>query len=166
MSNNFVLSYGAPFKPAPSNYAPYDLIPTTLVDAAAFEAASSTSIILDGVVPDEFTGSGTLKVDLVGCANTTTAADIARWDIATEFKTPDAGEGLDSANLDGTPDSADMSFSTTAYDGEKITISLTPAVTPVAGDRFRIQITRDHDHANDDLASAAFLTDAIFREEA
>ena len=167
MANNFVLPFLAPaFTYLESAGAAPDQIPTTLRDAAAFDAGSSESIIINGVVPEEYTGSGTLKTDIYGCGNTTTAADGSRFDVVTEFRTPDAGEALSVANFDGTPDSGTMNYSTTAYDGEKITITLTPAVTPVAGDLFRIKITRDHDHADDDMASDCFVPEVVFYEAA
>ena len=133
----------------------------------AFDPSTEENIVIEGVVPDEFTGSGTLKIDLYACANTTTAADDARIDVATEFRTPDAGEALNIDDMDGTADSGTFTFSTTAYDGQKITITLTPAVTPVAGNFFRIRVTRDANHGSlDSLASDLLMTDMVFREEA
>ena len=60
---------------------------------------------------------------------------------------------MNSANIDGTPDSGTFTFSTTAYALVELIVSLTPATTPAAGDHLRIQVTRDANHGSlDDLA--------------
>jgi hypothetical protein len=135
--------------------ATFDTIPFTNRPCIAYDPTTPESMFLIGVVPDEHnTSSGTLKIDIHACANTTTAADDARIDVFTEFRTPGAAEALNADNLDGTADSGTMTFSTTAYSDQKITITLTPATTPAVGDDFRIKVERDADNgANlDDLA--------------
>lgn len=147
-----------------------DELPTTERPCIAFDPSTPQHIFLIGVIPDEHTGSGTLKLDIHGCANTTTAADDARLDVTTEFRTHDAGtpESLNVANLDGTADSGTMTFSTTAYSGHVITITLTPATTPAVGDDYRIKVERDADNgANlDDLASNLLVVAFELYEEA
>ncbi len=168
MARNFSIQWqgGKADRPS-SNYAQQDEVPTTLHPCDAFSPSSDESVILSGVLPAEYTGSGTLKLDIFACANTTTAADDARLDVATEFKTQGAGEAMNSSGIDGTPDSGTMTFSTTAYSLQKLTVSLTPATTPAAGDAFRIQVTRDADNGGglDDLASDLLAVHYVFYEE-
>lgn len=142
-------------------------LPTTGEDADLFEAAADSSIIGESILPDAFLGTGTLKLDIYAAANTTTAADDVRWDAVTEFRTPGASESVNADNFDGTADSVTMTFSTTAYSLQKATISLTPAVTPVKGDRYRFKLTRDGNNASslDDLAVPAYGTDYVLYEE-
>ena len=169
MANNFEMGFKASAITYSAGEAHYDELPTNGRGVAAFNADTDQSIIITGHIPVGFTGSGTLKLDLYAAANTTTAADDARIDVATEVRTPDAGtpESINADNFDGTPDSGTFTFSTTAYSGHKITIILTPAVTPVAGDLFRIKITRDANHATlDSLASDLFIPEVVFYEAA
>lgn len=142
-------------------------LPTSGEDADLFEAAADSSIIGESILPEAFLGTGTLKLDVYGGANTTTAADDVRWDAQTEFRTPGASESINADNFDATPDSATMTFSTTAYSLQKQTITLTPAVTPVKGDRYRFKLTRDANNAGglDDLAVTFYGTDYVLYEE-
>lgn len=151
-----------------ANPAVQGTLPTTLEPADQFDAATDQFVILQGIVPATFLGTGTLKLRLIGCANTTTAADDSRWQVVTEFRTPNAGaESLNADNFDATPDEGTMTYSTTAYDGRELIITLTPATTPAAGDRFRIKVNRDANNGAglDDLAVPAFITDWVFFEE-
>jgi len=143
---------GSPNRPT-SNFAAQDEVPTSLLPCDAFDADTDETIWLEGVVPSGFNGNGTIKLDILACANTTTAADDARIDVATAFKTPGASEAMNSVTLDGTPDSGTMTFSTTAYSLQLLTVTLTPATTPAKGDWFRIGITRDANNGSslDDL---------------
>lgn len=168
MANNFELPFTGGHTNRPSSAAAgQDEVPTTLMPCDAFDPSTSESIILEGVVPAGYTGTGTLKLDLIGCANTTTAADDARIDVVTEFRTPGAAEALNADNFDATADSGTFTFSTTAYSAQLLTITLTPATTPAAGDRFRIKVSRDATHATlDDLASDLLVTDYVFYEAA
>lgn len=168
MARNWTLQFtGGKTERLASSAAAQGVVPTTLHPADKFDAAADESVILKFGVPAEHTGTGTLKLAIYGCANTTTAADDARIDVATEFKTPGAAEAMNSANIDATPDSGTMTFSTTAYSLQLLTITLTPAVAPVAGDEGRIQVTRDADNAGslDDLASDLFVTRYELYEE-
>lgn len=169
MANNFKITYRAPAFTFVASGATPGVVPTTLRPAASFDPDADQAVIIEGVMPDAelFLGTGTLKIKLIGCANTTTAADQAQFDVITEFVTPGAGEALNSDDFDATPDSDAITHSTTAYAAVELEITLTPAATPAAGDKFRIKITRDADNVSeDDLAVAFLLTDVEFYEEA
>jgi hypothetical protein len=75
---------------------------------------------------------------------------------------------MNSSGIDGTPDSGTGTHSTTAYSLQRLSITLTPATTPAAGDHFRIQVTRDANNAAglDDLAVDCLVVGYEFYEEA
>lgn len=158
-----------PFEPNAFTYvssgASPDQVPTTLRPCAAFDASTDEAVIIEGLVPAELS-AGTLYLDLLVCANTTTAADDARFDVVTEFRTPGATEAMNADNFDASADSGTATFSTTAYSLQLLTITLTPGTTPAAGDKFRIKITRDANNAGglDDLAVDCLLVAAKFYE--
>lgn len=167
MADNFAFTHLAAAFTYSASGAAFDQIPTTLTGAAAFNDGTVESVIIEGVVPAGFTGSGTLKIDVYGCNGTTTADLDARIDVKTEFRTPGAAEAMNVDNFDATPDSGTFTFSTTAYSLRKITITLTPAVTPVAGDHYRIKIERDADHATlDSVTGDLLVPKVVFREQA
>lgn len=143
-----------------------DVVPTTLRPCAAFDADTDESVDIPFVVPAEFTGSGTLKMDIFHCANTITGADDVRWDAATEAKTPGASEAMNSANIDATPDSVTGLHSTTAYSLQKLTITLTPGTTWAVDDEVRVRLTRDANHSTDDslAVDALVLSIEIYEE--
>lgn len=141
-----------------------DEIPTTLRRCFAFDASSDESAIICGYVPHDYRGDGTLKARLPFCANTTTATHGIYIEAVTEFLTPDVGtpEAANSDGFDATPDAGTVDLSTVAYGVETITVTLTPATTPVAGDLWRIKVTRDVADAGDDFAGDVLLdTDGI-----
>lgn len=166
MARNFTVQWEAPEVTLPSSaFAEFATQNNRPVNA--FDAGSDESVILEGVVPAEFTGSGTLKLRLLAMANTTTAADDARIDAVTEFRTPGANEGGGSDNFDGTADSGTFTFGTVAYAVVALIITLTPATTPAAGDKFRIKVTRDADNGGglDSLAVDLLVLAYEFYEE-
>lgn len=158
MARNWTVVVDAPAPSRPSTvFATIDQVPTTLVPCDSYDPTTDWSVDLLFDVPLEHTGSGTLKMDIYYCANTTTAADDVRFDVATEFKTANNNEAMNSSGLDGTPDSVTGTFGTTAYALRKVTVTLTPATTPAAGDRGRIRVTRDANHSTDDSLAVACL---------
>lgn len=158
MARNWTVKFEAPAPARPATvYATIDQVPTTLHAADSFDPTTDWSVDLPFVVPAEHTGLGTLKLDVWACANTVTAADDAQIDAATEFKTPAAAEAMNASGLDAAVDSGTFTFSTTAYSLQKITITLTPAIAPVAGDHGRVRVTRDANHATLDSLAVALL---------
>lgn len=170
MANNFEIHFAANAMTQAAGEATIDEIPTTLKRCIAFDAAADEFVIIEGVVPAAFTGSGTLKLTAVGAANTTTSTHDLEFDVVTEFRTPHVTAGnnepLNVDAFDATPDTGNVVWTdvTAAYDPVTMTITLTPAVTPVAGDLFRIKVTRDI--SADDLATDFLLTDLVFLEAA
>jgi hypothetical protein len=156
MARNFTIQWEAPEVTLPTSaFAEFTTQNNRPVNA--FDAGADESIILEGVVPAEFTGAGTLKLRLLAMANTTSASDKARVDVVTEFRTPGAGESGNTDNFDGTADSGTLTFSTTAYEVRALAITLTPATAPAAGDKFRVKVMRDANHASDDTLAVDLL---------
>ena len=147
------------YPPATNGAAP-DEFPTSLRRAFAFDMTTGESIFICGYVPQDYRGDGTLKIRLpAGCSGTSATTGWA-VDVFTEFLTPDAAtpEALNTdANVDSTADSGQVDFSTVAWGCETITVTLTPATTPVAGDLWRIKVTRDVADAGDDFAGDVLL---------
>ena len=142
-----------------SSSASFGSLPTNLRPCVAFDATTDEGVLVTGVVPQNYSNSSNLRLRIIYCSETTTAAKKVRFDATTEFRTPNAGsESLDTDNFDASVDSVTGTFSTTAYDGREATITLTPATTPAAGDLFRIKLTRDANHAtDDDLTTDCFV---------
>lgn len=157
----------APSRPS-SDYALIDQIPTTLTPCDSFPITASPDVILEFEIPSEHKGDGTLKIDIICCANTTTAADKARLDVATEFRTPGDAVALNANNFDSSLDNGVVTFSTTAYAPRLLTITLTPTVVPIAGDKARVRITRDQttNSSDDDLAVPLLVLSYTVYEEA
>ncbi|WP_413936370.1 hypothetical protein [Nitrospira sp. BLG_1] len=150
-----------------TGFATPTTLPTSLRPCIAFDKATDESCIISGIVPQEYSDSSKLRLRILYCSATTTAADDVRFDASTEFRTPNAGaESLDTDNFDASVDSVTGTSSTTAYDGRECIITLTPATTPAAGDLFRIKVTRDADNASslDDLNSDCFVVGFEFYE--
>lgn len=165
MARTFTIQWEAPEVTLPlTSFAEFTTQNNRPVNA--FDANTDESVILEGIVPAEYSSIGTLKLRLLLMSSTSTAADDARIDVSTEFRTPGAGESGNTDNFDGTPDSGTTTFSTTAYEVRVLTITLTPGTTPAAGDKFRIKVTRDANHGSDDSMTVDLLVMAYeFYEE-
>ena len=153
---------------SPAVGASPSFLTTTLRPSVAFDAATDESAVLEGIIPSEHTGSGTLKLYLLYASSTTTAANVWRIDIAGEARSPDNTETADADSYATNETAVDATFSTTAYSLESTTITLAnfkSGESPTAGDKFRVKITRDANHANDDLAADCHLLGAELYEE-
>lgn len=142
-----------------SSYADIDKFPGNGRPAAAFDPASDEIVYVSFIVPDELVDTTKIKVKAKVGANTTSTTLDARFDFHTEFIGP--GESLNVDAFDATPDSATALFSATAYSMSEITVTLTPGTTPVAGDKARLKIVRDADHATLDDLAVDVLMDSI-----
>jgi len=145
-------------------------LPTNLRPSITFDPAIDESAVLEGIIPSEHTGSGTLKLYLVYAANTTTAADDVRWDVNGEVLTPNNNESTNVDSYGATADSTTGTFGTTAYALRSVTITLTnfkADEVPAVGDKFRLKITRDANNGSnlDDLAADCHLVGAEVYEE-
>lgn len=160
---NWTLTWDAPGVVLPSTgFAALDVQNGRPVNA--FDSATDESIILEGVVPDEHTGSGTLKLRIFGFANASTG--VARFEVVTEFRTPNANESAASDNFDGTADVGTIT-SDSANEMATFTVTLTPATTPAVGDHLRVKVTRDGDGSGgtDSLSVDFWVTSYELYEE-
>jgi hypothetical protein len=149
VARNFTIQWEPPEVSLPSSaYAEFDAQNQRPVNA--FDPATDESAVLEGTLPAEYTGAGTLKLRMLAMANTSTSSHKARIDVVTEFRTPQANESGNLDAFDASPDSGTFAFGTSAYTVQSLVIALTPSTVPAAGDRFRIKVTRDADHATDD----------------
>ena len=169
MSRNWSLPFESAAGQLPTtNYARQVETPGNNRPGLAFSNSSPDESAMFGyIVPEEHTGSGTLKADIYYAANTTTAADGVRFDVFTEARTPDAGtpESINADDFDGTADSVTGNFTATAWSIQKVTVTLTPATTHVKGDKARVKVTRNTGHADDDLGVDCYVTDVVVYEE-
>lgn len=146
MARNFTVLWEAPMVSLPStSFADRGIIPTTLQPCNAFDASADECIILSGILPAEYTGSGTLKLRALGCCSPTSGT--LSFYATTEFHTPNANE-TENADDFGSNNTTGGSFTTegTAYELEAFTLTLSShGDSPVAGDHFRIKLFRDAD---------------------
>ena len=170
MSRNFSIPFTSRDAELPTtDYARHTETPGNNRPGLAFSNSSpDESAMFPFMMPTEFTGTGTLKADIVYAANTTTAADGVRWDVFTEPITPDAGtlESVNSDAFDGTVDRVTGNFSTTAWSLHKVTVTLTPGTAFAASDKGRLKLERNTAHADDDLVVDGILLDVVLYEEA
>lgn len=155
---------------SPSSGAAPSVTPDTLRPSMAFDKDTDESTILTGKrIPVEHTGTGTIKLTLTYAASTTTAADDVRWDVVGECLAANNNESTNADSFGATADSATGTFGTTAWADREVTITLTnfkADEAPVAGDLFRLKVTRDANHATDDsLAEDCHLLAAEMWEE-
>ena len=146
--------------PANTSPAAQDEVSTTLGKrrVLACDPSSDESFVITGVVPQNYRG-GTVKVRTPVCANTTTASHAVGVGIKSEFRTADAAEAMGTDNFDASADSSSTTFSTTAYEGRELVTTITPAVSPVAGDLFRLLVTNNSGIASGVTVDALFLSD-------
>ena len=154
---------------SPASGASPAVLPTTLRPSVAFDAATDESTVLEGIIPVEHQGTGTLKLRLLYAANTTTATDDVRWDVNGECLTANNNESANADSYGATADSVTGTFGTTAYALREATVTLTnfkADESPTIGDKFRLKVTRDANHGTDDsLAVDCHLLGAEVYEE-
>lgn len=116
-----------------------------------FDAAADESAIFTGVLPRNYAGGG-LTVHL-HVAFTSAVANEARFDVAFER----IGDGSQDIDADGfaAAQSVDVTAPATSGHVEIGSVAFTNGAqmdSLAVGESFRLKITRDADHANDDAA--------------
>ena len=141
-------------------------VPTLLSNgrqAMNFSNTADTTVILEGIVPPTFKATGTIKLVIHHATSNTTGSKGIRWDVSTEFRAADGAMTTDSF---GSLNSATVTDSTTANGLTVGTITLSShSGTPAVGSPYRIKLTRDQDHAGDDVAVAVYVTGAYLYED-
>lgn len=151
-------------EPPAANFATLDLRNATLV--LDFDDTTDESIQFAGFMPRHYTGGGvTVTIGWMSSDTTITAGHQCRWDAAFKSVTDDADD-LDtkafdtakSVSSDEASASGEVKYTTIAFsDGDEMD-------SVAAGEYFRLQITRDANHADDDLTGDAELVFVEIRE--
>lgn len=164
MARYWTLPFKAPtFEQTASAPAEFTVTTTTGKPCYAFDKDNDESIIISGVVPQEYRGTGTLKLRLYGQSSATSGA--AYFEAVTEFHTPNENEDGNADNF-GTANTANFTTEATANEEEAFNITLSNhGDAPAAGDTFRIKVTRDANNGSDTMAADWLCTHIEFFEE-
>lgn len=117
-------------------------------DASTVEAMYSKAVQM----PAAYTGSGTLKADILYAAASATSAKFD-FEISVEALTADDAVDTDAGDSFDTANAANETVPGTAGYMSVLTITLTNKDSVAAGDMFRIKLERDADDATDDTAT-------------
>lgn len=128
-----------------------------------FDAATDESAIFTGVMPRHY-GAGGVTVYL-HVAFSSAVANEARFDVAFER----IGDGSQDIDSDGfaSAQSVDVTAPATSGHVEIASVAFTDGAqmdSVAAGEAFRLKITRDADHANDDATGDAELVAVEIKE--
>lgn len=128
-----------------------------------FDAATDESAIFSGVMPRNYNGSGVTV--LLHVAFSSAVADEAHFDVAFER----VGDGQQDIDSDGFAAAQPVDVTAPATSGfvEIASVPFTDGAemdSIAVGELFRLKITRDPDHANDDATGDAELVAVEIRE--
>lgn len=148
-------------EPTSSNYATLDT--RNAHPVLDFDASTDESAVFTGVLPRNYAGGG-LTVTLIWGASAATSGDVV-WNSAIER----IAEGAQDIDSDGfaTAQAATATASGTSGVQDYVTIAHTSGAqmdSLAAGESFRLKITRDANHANDDATCDAELVAVEIRE--
>lgn len=139
--------------------------PTLLANgrqALKFPDSGTTVAILEGEVPPNFVGTGTIKLKLDWVSSATSGNNI-RWLVATEFIAVNTSMAADSF---GSDTATVVSDSTTANGRATVTITISShGGTPSAGAPWRIKLQRTPGDASDNLGTDVTLVRTFFFED-
>ena len=130
-----------------------------------FDDTANESADFPGSVSSAYSNSGNQTVRIVWSA-TTAVSGTVRWSAQLERQQTGVGFDLDSDDL-STSVSVDASAATNTGSLVHTDIdldSLPAADVPIAGETFRLRITRDATHANDSLVGDAELLSVELKE--
>ena len=117
-----------------------------------FDASADESAVFSGVLPSRYAG-GALTVKVFFMATSATTGSV-RWDAAFErMNTDEDADSFASAQSATTATSGTSGIIT----GSSISLTAAQIDGLLAGEPFRLKITRDQDHAGDDMAGDAEL---------
>lgn len=142
---------------------------TERIPVLAFDAAVDEWCYWSVVVPQGWTGAVTAILTLL--ANSVAANADSYWEVSVQAVTPGGGTADDTINQSTTTSYAAVNAGnvlhpTTAYQEVALSITLTNMDSAAAGDSLRIKVSRDANHASDDLAVDALLKSAEIRDSA
>ena len=152
MARNFEITFDPDaFIPPSSSHADRGIIQNR--SYMAFDASSVESMYSKAVqMPSTYTGSGTLKVDIMYAAASATSGKFD-FEISVEAITTEDAVDTGSASSFDSVNANNETVPGTAGYMSILTITLTNKDSVAAGDMFRIKIERDADDATDDTAA-------------
>lgn len=131
-------------------------------DASTVEAMYSVAFQM----PAAYTGSGTLKADILYAAASATSGKFD-FEVSVEALTAADAVDTDAASSFDSVNAVNGTVPGTAGYMEKLTVTLTNKDSVAAGDMVRIKLERDADDATDDTATGdARVYAVVIREEA
>lgn len=166
MANNFEIQLDPDcFVPPSSAHADRGVIqnrPYIAFDASTVEAMYSKAVQM----PNAYTGSGTLKVDILYAMASATSGKVD-FEVSAEAITPADAVDTDSASSFDTANAGDQTVPATAGYVGLLTITLTNKDSVAPGDMFRLKLERDADDGTNDTASGDCRVYSVtLREEA
>lgn len=152
MARNFEITFSpATFIPPSSAHADRGVIQNR--DYMAFDASTVEAMYTPAVqVPASYTGSGTLKADILYAAASATSGKFD-FEVSVEAITPADAVDTDSASSFDTVNAGNQTVPGTAGYLGVLTITLTNKDSLAAGDMIRFKLERDADDATDDTAT-------------
>jgi len=152
MARNFEIALDPDaFVPPSSNHADRGVVQNRAFlafDATTVEAMFSKAVQM----PASYTGTGTLKADILYAAATATSGKFD-FEISVEAITAADAVDTDAASSFAAVNAGNQTVPATAGYLGVITITLTNKDSVAAGDMFRIKLERDADDGTDDTAS-------------
>ncbi len=157
MASGDVLQMWTPLhhEPPATVFASIDSVNDTPV--LDFDSAVSESTVFSGVMPSA------VGIDVIIGFISTTATGGVRCDVS--FDRINDGADVDTGSF-AAVQSASQTILNTAGNLNEVTVALTTGQIDgiVKGDAFRMRITRDHDHADDDMSADMELVNVVMKQ--
>lgn len=123
----------------------------------AFDSGTDELVLWTFRMPQDFASGLTAKIIWSGAASTT-ATDTARWAVEVMALTPETDSvAADSDSFDTSNEADDDILGTTAKRPQEVSITLSNDDSVAAGDYVAVRLSRNADHANDDLGEDAWV---------
>lgn len=152
MARNFEINFSpSAFIPPSTAHADRGVIQNR--DYMAFDASTVEAMYSQAVqMPAAYTGSGTLKADILYAAASATSGKFD-FEISVEAITADDAVDTDAGDSFDTANAANETVPGTAGYMSVLTVTLTNKDSVAAGDMFRIKLERDADDGTNDTAT-------------
>ena len=121
-----------------------------------FDATTDELIVWSFRLPENYASAAALKIQWGGVASSTVTHTV-RWAVEVMALTADTDGDPDTDSYDTSNEADDDILGTTAGRIQELSITLTNFDSGAAGDYVAIRLSRNANHANDDLAEDARL---------
>lgn len=122
----------------------------------AFDDSTDELCVWTFRLPENYASALTAKIQWSGSSSTTTSHTV-RWAVEVMALTADTDGAADADSYDTLNEVDDDILGTTAKRIQEASITLTNADSAAAGDYVAIRLSRNANHANDDLNEDAWL---------